>query len=269
MRRIAALSLLLLPLSLPAQTKQPLTHEAMWLMPRVGAPSVSPDGRWVAFSVTQPAYDEKDQTSDLWVVPADGSAKPRQITFSKAGESDVTWSPDSRRIAFSAKREGDDANQIYLLDLEGGGEAQRVTSISTGARTPQFRPDGKALLFSSVVYPGTADDEANRKAAKERKDRKYKVRAYDSFPIRNWDRWLDDTQVHLVVQSLDAGSKPKDLLAQTRLVSVAGFAGRVSEGSRDEIDAAWSPDGQSIVFAAPTKRNAAAYAEYSTDLYRE
>src|SRR6185369_14890984 len=102
MRRSAAFLSLLFALSLFAQTKSPLTHESMWLMPRVGAPAVSPDGRWVAFSVTQPAYDEKDQTSDLWVVPADGSAKPRQITFTKAGESDVVWSPDSRQIAFSA-----------------------------------------------------------------------------------------------------------------------------------------------------------------------
>src|SRR5207249_3706440 len=98
--------------------------------------------------------------------------------FSKTSESDVAWAPDSRRIAFSTKREGDDANQIYILDLSGG-DAQRVTSVSTGARNPQFRPDGKAILFTSVVYPGAADDEANKRMAKERKDRKYKVRAYD------------------------------------------------------------------------------------------
>jgi dipeptidyl aminopeptidase/acylaminoacyl peptidase len=268
MKAAAALLSLLLAAALSAQPKQPLTHESMWLMPRVGAPAVSPDGKWVVFSVTQPAYDEKEQTSDLWAAPADGSAKPRQITFSKPGESDVTWSPDSKRIAFSAKREGDETNQLYILDLASGGEAQRVTTLSTGARTPQFRPDGKALLFSSVVYPGAADDEANKKIAKERKDQKYKVRAFDSFPVRNWDRWLDDTQVHLIVQPTEAGAKAKDLLSGTKLVAEAGFAGRTTEGSRDEIDAAWSPDGSSIVFAATTKRNTAAYQEVGTDLYR-
>ena len=58
-----------------AQTKTPLTHEAMWAMKRVGAPVPSPDGKWVVFPLVEPAYDEKDQVSDLWIVPADGRAK--------------------------------------------------------------------------------------------------------------------------------------------------------------------------------------------------
>jgi dipeptidyl aminopeptidase/acylaminoacyl peptidase len=265
--RISALIALLVAAAAFAQTKQPLTHEALFLMKRVGAPLPSPDGKWVVFSVTEPSYDEKEVVSDLWIVPSDGSASPRRVTSSKAGESDVTWAPDSHRIAFSAKREGDDANQIYILDLNGG-EAQRATSLSTGARSPVFRPDGKAILFSSSVYPGTSDDEANKKIAKERKDRKYNVRAFDSFPIKAWDRWLDDKQVHLFVQDLDSGSKARDILGGTSLVKEAGFAGRNAEGSREDIDADWSSDGESIVFSATAKRNSAAYAEYPIDLYR-
>src|SRR5437660_6094523 len=97
--------------------RKPLTHELMWMMKRVGAPVPSPDGKWVVFSVTDPSYDEKEQSSDLWIVLGDGSAPPRKLTATKATESDVTWSPDSRSIAFSTKREGDDVNQIYLLDV--------------------------------------------------------------------------------------------------------------------------------------------------------
>ncbi len=251
-----------------AQSRQPLTHETMWLMKRVGSPAVSPDGKWVVFPVTDPAYDEKEQSSDLWIVPADGSAPPRQITFTKASESDVNWASDSRRIVFSAKREGDDAAQIYLLDIAAGGEAQRLTNVSTGTRAPQLSPDGRNLLFASVVHPNTADDEANRKAAKERKDRKYNVRVYDSFPIRNWDRWLDDMQIHLMVQPADRNARAKDVLAGTNLVAEPGYAGRIGEGSRDEIDAAWSPDGKQIVFTVTTSRNTAAFAEYGSQLFR-
>src|SRR5688572_24515235 len=265
------LSILILGAWLPAiaQTstnKAPLTHETMWMMKRVGAPAPSPDGNWVVFSLVEPAYDEKDQVSDLWIVPTDGSTRPRRLTFSKGGESGVAWSPDSRRIAFSARREGDEANQLYVLDVANGGEAVRITSLSTGARSAQWRPDGKALLFVSTVYPGAANDDANKKIAAERKAQKYRVRVYDRFPIRYWDRWLDDTQTHLFVQTLEPGAKAKDLLAGTKLVAEAGFAGRALT-SGDDLDAAWTPDGSAIVFVATTAKNSAAYAAFNTNIY--
>src|SRR6266853_6015103 len=242
-----------------AQGKQPVTHEALWLMPRVGAPVPSPDGKWVVVSVTQPAYDDKDQTADLWLLTTDGNAAPRRLTSTKATENGVAWSADSRRIAFTTRREGDEVNQVYSLDLAGGGEATRVTSLSTGAASPAWRPDGRAILFTSLVYPNTADDAANKKAAAERKDRKYTVRAYDSFPVRYWDRWLDDRQIHVFVQSLEPESAAKDLLAGTKLVQNPGYSGRHLD-SGEELDAVWAPDGSSIVFVATTNRTSAAYA---------
>ena len=251
-----------------AQTnKVPLTHETMWMMKRVGAPVPSPDGKWVVFSLVEPAYDEKDQVSDLWIVPTDGGAKPRRLTSTKGGESGVAWSPDSRRIAFGARREGDEVSQIYVLDVADGGEAVRMTSLSTGARAPQWRPDGQALLFVSTVYPGAADDEANKKIAADRKAQKYRVRAYDKFPIRNWDKWIEDTQAHVFVQIAQQGAKAKDLLAGTKLVSERGFAGRTSD-SGEELDPVWTPEGDAIVFVASTNRNAAAYANTNTSLFK-
>src|SRR6266850_955623 len=251
----------------PAAGKVPLTHEMMWSMKRVGAPNPSPDGKWVVLSLVEPAYDEKDQVSDLWIVPADGSAKPRRLTFSKSGESGVAWSPDSQRLAFSAKREGDDVNQIYVLDVAEGGEALRVTSLSTSARSPQWRPDGKALLFTSTVFPGAADDEANKKIAAERKALKYKARVYEKFPIRNWDKWVEDTQSHLFVQDLEPNAKAKDLLAATKLVSERGFAGRVQDSGED-FDAVWTPEGESVIFVATTNRDTAAYSTTNSSLFK-
>lgn len=250
-----------------AQTKQTITHEAMWLVKRVGAPVPSPDGKWVVFSLTEPAYDDKDQVSDLWIVPADASAKPRRLTFSKAAESGAAWSSDSKRIAFTARRDGDEASQVYVIDMENGGEAQRVTNISTGARAPQWRPDGKAVLFVSSVYPGAMNDEENKKIANERKNQKYKARVYDSFPVRNWDRWIDEMQTHVFVQSLEDGAKAKDLLAGTKLVMEKGYSGRTGSGN-NEIDAIWSPDGSSVLFVATMDRNKAAYAETTMHIYQ-
>jgi dipeptidyl aminopeptidase/acylaminoacyl peptidase len=263
---LIALSAFIFSLSALAQTKRPITHEDVWLMKRVGAPAPSPDGKWVIFSVVEPAYDEKDQVTDLWIVPADGSSKPRRLTFTKGGESGATWSPDSRLIAFSARRENDEANQIYVIDVVTGGEAIRVTSLTTGARAPQFSPDGKAILFQSSVYPGAISDEDNKRIAAERRAHKYRARVYEGFPIRNWDRWLDNTQTHIFVQSLEPGAKAKDLLAGTRLVREPGFAGVTTSGG-DDLQPVWAPDGQSIVFSAMTNRNAAAYSETNTNLH--
>ncbi len=247
--------------------KLPITHEDVWLMKRVGAPIPSPDGKWVVFSVVEPAYDEKDQVSDLWIVPSDGSSKPRRLTGTKGAEAGATWSPDSRRVAFSARREGDEVNQIYVLDVAGGGEAWRSTSLTTGARGPLFSPDGKMILFSSGVYPGAMNEEENKRIANERKGRKFRARVYESFPIRNWDRWLEDLQSHLFVQTLEQGSKARDLLAGTKLVSEPGFAG-VTTPSGDDLQPVWATDSQSIVFVAMTNRNAAAYSETNTNLYQ-
>src|SRR5207244_3185083 len=111
-------------------------------------------------------------------------------------------------------------------------------------------------------------EESNRKLVKERKAVKSNVRIFDSYPVRMWDRWLDESQTHLVVQPLDAGAKSRDLLGGTNLVKSPGFGGRGAEGSREEIDAAWSPDGASIVFTATTERNTSAYAEHGQDIYR-
>ncbi|HYI09115.1 MAG TPA: S9 family peptidase [Thermoanaerobaculia bacterium] len=268
-RSLPLLLILLVGLTAFAADKQPPTHESLWLMKRVGSPSVSPDGKWVVFSVTEPSYDEKEQATDLWLVPADGSAAPRKITAMKAGESDPAWSPDSRRIAFSAKRDADEVSQIYVLDIAGGGEAQRITNQAIAVRAPKFSPDGKRVLFASNVFPEAADEEAQKQALKDEKDRKFKVRVYDSFPIRAWDRWIDPSrEPHVFVTSADGGAA-KDLLAGTKLVAEAGYAAPGGGGSGGEaIAGEWTPDGQSIVFAAATGRNTSAYAEFSFDLYR-
>ncbi len=238
--------------SLAFAQKQPITHEALWTLKRVGAPALSPDGKHAVFSVANPAYDEKDQSSDLWIVATDGATPARQLTASKAPESGVSWAPDSRRIAFTTRREGDEAAQVYVLDLAGG-EAQRVTSIRGGASAPKFSPDGKSILFISTVKP---DKPAG----------KYQARVYESFPIRYWDRWLDEGQPHPFIQSLEAGAKPKDVLTGTELSKVPGFGGAMGD-TGPTMTAIWTPDSKSIVFVATPNRNQAAYANVVSHLF--
>jgi dipeptidyl aminopeptidase/acylaminoacyl peptidase len=249
----------ILPFSLFAQVKKTITHEDMWLLKRVGAPEISSNGKWVVFSVTDAAYDEKDQSTDLWLAAADGSTKPRKITSTKAGESGYTWSPDNKTIAFTAKREGDEVAQIYILNIEDGGESQRITNLSTGAASPVWSPDGTMLLFSSQVYPGAFTDSANKKIAEEKKKLKYKARVYTTFPIREWDHWIEEKQTHFFIQKAESGASAKDLFAGVDMVGKEGFK---ITGNAD-----WTADGQQIIFTAAIDLNASAYKDIASNLY--
>jgi hypothetical protein len=192
-----------------AEAREPISHEKLWRLKQVGAPVPSPNGRWVVVPVAEPSYDEADETDDLWIVPGDGSAPPRRLTTAKGKESSPAWSPDGAHLAFSAKREGDDKNQIYVIDLAGG-EARRLTQLALGARAPQWSPDGKQLLFQGPVHRDATNDLSNKAMADERKNAKSKVRVFEDFPVRRWDKWLDDVQTHLFVIASD-GSEPRGI----------------------------------------------------------
>ncbi|HXY41995.1 MAG TPA: S9 family peptidase [Vicinamibacteria bacterium] len=252
----------------PAPGTQPLTHESLWLMKRVGQPVVSPDGRWAVFPVTEPAYDEKKEVQDLWIVPVDGSAGPRRLTGGRAGETAPSWSADSRRLAFVAKRDDDEVAQVYVLDLVGGGEAQRLTASPLAARTPRFSPDGRWIAYQSAVYEGATDLESNRRLVAAKKEAKSKVRAYETFPIRHWDRWLDETRTHVFTIATDGSGSARDLLAGTRLAAEPGFGGAAGETSGDDLRPAWAKDGRSLVIVASTNRTDAAHSPTNTHLYQ-
>jgi len=267
---IAPVASLAFAASTPSPTspsKTPITHEKLWLMKRVGAPEVSPDGKWAVFPVLEPAYDADREISDLWIVATDGNSSPRRLTNTRAPEGSVTWSPDSRTIAFTTKREGDDAEQIYLLELSSGGEARRLTNVSTGAANPQWRPDGQAILFESSVYPNALDEESNRKIAADRKALKYNVHAYEHFPVRYWNRWLDDRQPAILVQAVQEGSTARDILSPTTFARTTGFSGVQGE-TNVSLGPIWSPDGKEVVFTATTERWNSAFAHVGYHLYR-
>src|SRR4029078_4249863 len=203
-----------------AAPKRIPTHEDIWLMKRVGAPQVSPDGPWIVISVPEPAYDDNAQLSDLWLSARAARDSSRRLTSTPRPETGVAWSPDSSRIVFSAQRDNDDLPQIYSLDLRNGGEAQRLTSVSGGARGPVFSHDGRQLAFVSLMYPQATDDASNKAAIEAFRQRKSNARISEGFPVRNWDHWLDERQVRIFIQALDAEGlaqgAPRDLLLGTK-----------------------------------------------------
>src|SRR5262249_58952267 len=99
-----------------AQTKRAITFEDMIQLHRVAEPQISPDGKWIAYSLATPDMDANRNASSVWIVPTAGGA-PVQLTQSGKDSSPV-WSPDGKTIAFLSSRSGD--SQVYLMSMEGG-----------------------------------------------------------------------------------------------------------------------------------------------------
>jgi dipeptidyl aminopeptidase/acylaminoacyl peptidase len=246
-----------------ALDQRTISHEDLWLMPRVGAPVLSPDGKVAVISVIEPAYDPAKQAQDLWLVDvARGGA--RRLTNTLAAESGVSFSNKGGHIAFSTQREGDSVPQIYTLALQGG-EAQRATNTITGARAPKFFPDDESIFF---IANATRDafSEAEQIAAKAaQSEQKSTARVYQGFPIRYWDKWLDNKQIRPFSVNLKNG-EISDLLATQAILEQPGYGGRFAE-SAEEMDSAIVPDG-SVILTLSINRNRAAYSFTHSDLYR-
>lgn len=239
--------------------KPAMTHESMWMLKKIGAPALSPSGKWVIYSRTETSYNTEEQSTDLWLAAADGSSEPRKITNSKGGEDNYFWHPTLHQIFFTAKREGNEVAQLYRLNLDNGGEAQRITNISTGVLTPKISSDGSKIAFTSRVFASAFTDSLSKKMAEEKKKIKTKARVYTSFPIRYWDSWLDEKQSHIYVMDLSSEkSIPKNIFSQVSLVASKGF----QLGSF-----AFSPDAAKIIFTATTEYNTTAYQSATSHLY--
>src|ERR1700722_4005977 len=74
-------------------------------MKSVAGAQISPDGRYVAYSVTQTNWDDDDFGSQIWIAGTP-TGERYQLTSGKKGAAGPQWSPDSRRLAFTSDRDG-------------------------------------------------------------------------------------------------------------------------------------------------------------------
>ena len=92
-----------------------MTFADMMSMKRLGETAVSPDGKWLAYSVTTVNLAQNSKTAELWLQPI-AAGEPTKLAVAQAGDSGVQFSADGRRILFESSRDG--SQQVWLADLD-------------------------------------------------------------------------------------------------------------------------------------------------------
>ncbi len=237
LRSIAGLSLcsaLTLAAALPALAddapkKRAITLDDLARIQRVGAPVVSPEGDWVAYTVGEIDMKEDKGQSHLWMVKWDGSAR-LQLTFGKEGASAPRFSPDGRYLSFLSSRPGPaKGTQVWVLDRRGG-EAEQLTAITDQEIEGYgWSPDAKKLLLT--LHPKEAPDPEEGKP-----------------PVPPKPIVIDRYHFKQDIQ----GYLRNDAWNALYLYDIAGKkAEKLTTGKNvEEEDAVWSPDGAWIAFVS-------------------
>src|SRR5205809_369681 len=235
-RRFALLGILTLPLflfPLPRLSAQrrAITFDDYIALRSVGDPQLSPDGKWVAYTVTEQSLKDNRGTTRIWLADV-ATGQGRELTAGPGSDRQPRWSPDGKTLAFVSTRQH--GGQLWVLSLAGG-EARQVTTLPDGVFDPVWLPDGKALLVTSdIKWP--AAQEMDRRAG----DYPTEARLWTGLFYRHWDDWRAGKRQHVFRVSL-AGDGAKDLTPMDYDAPTIATGG--------DGDVAGAPDGKEIAVA--------------------
>lgn len=214
-----------------------LTLDDLFALKTVADPQVSPEGEWVAYTVTRLDAGRDEEITDIWMTSWDG-ARSIQLTRSQKSERKPRFSPDGRYLAFlSAREHAKEKSQLWLME-RAGGEAGRVTDLPGGVSDYAWSPDGsRIVLVAADPDPDEAGEKPGAEAAAGKEgEKKPKPRVIDRFQFKDDDRgYLRTERRHLYL--LDPASHKLE---------------QMTTGPYEELLPAFSPDGGLVAFV--TKR---------------
>lgn len=221
-----------------AYPERPFDIEAYLSLKDISELTVSPDGVFLAYTVTVNDLDSDKSASAVWMQPTAGG-EPVRMTEPDSNAWSPQWSPDNRYLGVLSDRNGV-ASQVWLLDRRGG-DASQLTDISQGVSSYQWSPDGGRILL--LARDPSPDDDP-----KDPPNPPPYVIDRLQFK-RDYVGYLDDRRSHVHV--MDIG---------TRNVRQVTF------GDYDDSQAVWSPDGEHLVFVS--NRSDWPDTNRNTDLWR-
>ena len=121
-----------------AQQKRAITVEDLWSMKRVETMDLSPNGKTIAFVVSEYSMEENKGQSDIWLINSDGT-NLRPLKNSEVSEGSPKFHPNGKLISYSYKE------QFWICDLDGKNDKQ-LTDLYTGASGLVWANDGTKTI---------------------------------------------------------------------------------------------------------------------------
>lgn len=245
MNKNLSLSLAATLLCTGAFAAEPFTVDHMWSMQRLGAPSASPDGRLVAFTVSKTDMAANKSLTDLWLQDTAGKTAARRLTTHDASESSPQWSADGKHLYFLSSRSG--SNQLWRIAIDGG-EATQVSDYPISITSYQLSPLGTQVLLSFEVFADCDTLQCTAEREKKQGESKVSGKLYSKLFVRHWDTWKDGHISRLYLDKMDNGRTANTVQAISTLdadVPSKPF------GGNDEYR--FAPNGDAIYFNARIK----------------